>query len=194
MAATDLHAGGLRSDERLERWRLFGLSSPGAEALSTWGRIVDRVWHLILPVACLTYGGLASLSRFARAQMLQTVRQDYIRTARAKGLTEKVVVFRHAFRNSLIWTHAPLVKVVTDALQDAGHEVHLGHPLKLAMISKAKTKTDRVDAFKLARLLRSGDEFTPLGGRRRQRFSAGTIPDSQWQRFKPGSCRHPCPE
>jgi transposase len=46
---------------------------------------------------------------------------------------------------------------LVDALQDAGHEVHLGHPLKLAMISKAKTKTDRVDAFKLARLLRSGD-------------------------------------
>jgi transposase len=46
---------------------------------------------------------------------------------------------------------------LVDALQDAGHEVHLGHPLKLAMISKAKTKTDRLDAFKLARLLRSGD-------------------------------------
>jgi transposase len=46
---------------------------------------------------------------------------------------------------------------LVDGLQDAGHEVHLGHPLKLAMISKAKTKTDRVDAFKLARLLRSGD-------------------------------------
>jgi transposase len=46
---------------------------------------------------------------------------------------------------------------LVDGLQDAGHEVHLGHPLKLAMISKAKTKTDRVDAFKLARLLRWGD-------------------------------------
>jgi peptide/nickel transport system permease protein len=53
-------------------------------------------------VFCLTYGGFAALSRYQRAGMLEVIRQDYVRTARAKGLPEKVVIFKHAFRNSLI--------------------------------------------------------------------------------------------
>ena len=81
---------------------VYGLSSPHAETMS-WGRwLLDRIWHLALPVLCLTYGSLASLSRYARVGMLDVIRQDYIRTARAKGLDEKRVVFKHAFRNALI--------------------------------------------------------------------------------------------
>jgi peptide/nickel transport system permease protein len=64
--------------------------------------LLDRIWHLALPVFCLTYGGLAYVSRQMRAGMLETIRQDYIRTARAKGLSEHAVVFKHALRNSLI--------------------------------------------------------------------------------------------
>jgi peptide/nickel transport system permease protein len=64
--------------------------------------VKDLLLHCILPVATLTYGGLAYLSRQMRVGMLETVRQDFIRTARAKGLSEKVVIFRHALRNSLI--------------------------------------------------------------------------------------------
>ncbi|MBI2899882.1 MAG: ABC transporter permease subunit [Planctomycetes bacterium] len=63
---------------------------------------IDFLWHAFLPVLCLTYGGLAALSRYARSGMLEVVRQDYIRTARAKGLSENVVIFKHALRNGMI--------------------------------------------------------------------------------------------
>ncbi len=56
----------------------------------------------MLPVFCLTYGGLAGLSRYARSGMIEVIRQDYVRTARAYGFSEKVVVFKYAMRNSLI--------------------------------------------------------------------------------------------
>lgn len=61
-----------------------------------------RAYHLILPVFCLVYGGIAYVSRQMRAGMLTTLGQDYIRTARAKGNSEKAVIWKHAFRNSLI--------------------------------------------------------------------------------------------
>ncbi|MBI4465497.1 MAG: ABC transporter permease [Acidobacteria bacterium] len=86
-------------------WHLFpisGISSLDADQLPFWSWLWDRLWHLALPVLCLTYGGLAYVSRQMRAGMLETIRQDYIRTARAKGLSEKVVIFKHALRNSLI--------------------------------------------------------------------------------------------
>jgi len=79
-----------------------GISSLDADQMAFGEWLKDRLWHLTLPVLCLTYGGLAYVSRQMRAGMLETIRQDYIRTARAKGLSERVVVFKHAFRNSLI--------------------------------------------------------------------------------------------
>jgi len=59
-------------------------------------------WHLVLPVICMTYGGFAFLSRQMRGSLLEQIRQDYVRTARAKGLKERVVILKHALRNSLI--------------------------------------------------------------------------------------------
>jgi len=79
-----------------------GMNSIGAENFSWMQWLVDRTWHLVLPVFCLTYGGLAGLSRYARSGMIEVIRQDYIRTARAYGFSEKVVVFKYAMRNSLI--------------------------------------------------------------------------------------------
>jgi len=81
---------------------VYGISSIGAESWPFLHRLLDRMWHLMLPVACLTYGGLAYLSRLTRAEMLEVIREDYIRTARAKGLSERVVIFRHALRNALL--------------------------------------------------------------------------------------------
>ncbi len=92
----------LGGGDYLDLFPVFGLSSPGLEGAAWWRRVPDVAWHLVLPVFCLTYDGLASLSRYQRASMLEVIRADYIRTARAKGLPEKVVVFRHAFRNALI--------------------------------------------------------------------------------------------
>ncbi len=81
---------------------ISGISALDADKLGNWDWFKDRVWHLVLPVFCLTYGSLAYVSRQMRAGMLETIRQDYIRTARAKGLSEKAVIYRHALRNSLI--------------------------------------------------------------------------------------------
>ena len=62
----------------------------------------DYIGHIILPVLCLTYGGFAYLTKLKRAAMLENLAQDYVRTARAKGLGEWAVVARHVFRNSLL--------------------------------------------------------------------------------------------
>ncbi len=85
-----------------ELFPVQGLNSDGAHALSFWPYLMDRLWHMCLPVACMTYGGLAVLSRYTRSGMLDVIRQDYIRTARAKGLSERVVIMKHAFRNGII--------------------------------------------------------------------------------------------
>lgn len=74
----------------------------GADGVTFIQWFADRTWHLVLPVACLTYGSLAFLSRQVRSAMLEVINQDYIRTAKAKGVAWNIVVFRHAFRNSLI--------------------------------------------------------------------------------------------
>ncbi len=62
----------------------------------------DRTLHMILPTACLTYGSLAYLARFIRGSSLEVIRQDFIRTARAKGLDEHRIVYQHVFRNTMI--------------------------------------------------------------------------------------------
>jgi peptide/nickel transport system permease protein len=73
---------------------------------------LDRLWHLILPMIVLSLLQVAQWSRFLRSSLLETLRQDYIRTARAKGQVERLVLFRHAFRNALI----PLVTVIALAI------------------------------------------------------------------------------
>jgi peptide/nickel transport system permease protein len=92
----------LGGGEFLNLFPIYGIQSPGLELASFFKKVVDHLWHLVLPVFCLTYGGLAALSRYQRAGMLEVIRQDYIRTARAKGVPEKLVIFKHAFRNSVI--------------------------------------------------------------------------------------------
>ena len=79
-----------------------GLYSNNYESLSSIGKFLDLSWHLVLPVIVYTYGSFAYLSRQMRVGMLEIIRQDYIRTARAKGLKENVVIYKHALRNSLI--------------------------------------------------------------------------------------------
>jgi peptide/nickel transport system permease protein len=88
-----------------EHWSLFptyGIKSPGFEFFPLHLKILDYLWHIALPVVCLTYGDLAALSRYQRGSMLEVLRADFIRTAFAKGLPRRVVILRHALRNSLI--------------------------------------------------------------------------------------------
>jgi peptide/nickel transport system permease protein len=84
-----------------------GVKTIGAD-LAGWDMIRDRIVHLILPVAMLSATWIAWYSRFLRASMLETIHLDYVRTARAKGVHERAVILRHAFRNAAI----PLVTIM----------------------------------------------------------------------------------
>ncbi len=70
--------------------------------LNSVERLKDLLWHLTLPIACMTYASLAVLSRYARSGILDEIRSDYVRTARAKGLSERVVIWKHVVRNGII--------------------------------------------------------------------------------------------
>lgn len=71
-------------------------------------QVKDLAWHLVLPVIASAFGGLAGISRYAKSSMLEAIRQDYVRTARAKGLKERRVVYRHALKNALL----PLITIL----------------------------------------------------------------------------------
>lgn len=81
---------------------ISGLQSLQHEQLSIFGRFLDRARHLVLPVVISSVTSLAGLSRYMRSSMLEVIRQDYITTARSKGLSERVVIYRHALRNALL--------------------------------------------------------------------------------------------
>ena len=81
---------------------ISGIQSLDTTGLTLWGRLSDWAEHLILPVFVSAFGGLAGFSRYVRNNMLEVLRQDYIRTARAKGLPEKKVIYKHALRNALM--------------------------------------------------------------------------------------------
>ena len=88
---------------------LFGIvDSQGHDSMTTFGKAWDVFLHALMPVTAFTYGSLAYYSRFIKANMEEAVRQDYIRTARAKGASPARIMWRHAFRNTLI----PLVTLV----------------------------------------------------------------------------------
>ncbi len=81
---------------------ISGIQSIDVSEMTTIERVFDWIRHLILPVAITAFGGLASLSRYTRSSMLEVIRQDYIRTAYAKGLSEHDVVFKHVLKNALL--------------------------------------------------------------------------------------------
>jgi len=97
------------------RWfPVSGLHAIDHDAMGLWQRWLDTAWHLVLPVGVMTFVGLAGLSRYARSSMVEILRQDYIRTARAKGLSESRVLFRHGLGNALL----PIVTILGLALPD----------------------------------------------------------------------------
>ena len=108
-----LAVGYLASDEYLGLFPVSGLHDraadtwtflPGTQADGSWqlGWLGDALWHIVLPVACLVYGGFAVLSKQTRAAMLDNFNADYVRTAKAKGVERRDVVIHHVFRNSLL--------------------------------------------------------------------------------------------
>ena len=91
---------------------LYGLVGRDYAQLSTWGQFWDKANHLVLPIVTLVIISVGSLMRYTRTNMLEVLNADYIRTARAKGLSEHKVIYRHAFRNTLI----PLVTIIGGSL------------------------------------------------------------------------------
>lgn len=95
-------------------WGLYGLPTGGTRSFRGETGFLDRVEHLILPAFTLGVVQLAGLTRYIRASMLEVIRQDYVRTAEAKGLKQRVVLLSHAFRNALL----PLVTLVGLTIPD----------------------------------------------------------------------------
>lgn len=81
---------------------LFGMHSNNLRDASFFVQLGDVLYHMVLPGVVLGLGSIASFMRYTRSAMLEVIRQDYIRTARSKGLMEKVVIYRHALRNAII--------------------------------------------------------------------------------------------
>ena len=96
-------------------WDLFpvyGILSPGAENSPFINKAINFLWHITLPVFCLTYGGLAYLSRFQKGSLMEVLREDFVRTAKAKGLPKHIVLLKHALRNALI----PIITILAGIL------------------------------------------------------------------------------
>jgi len=96
-------------------WDLFpvyGILSPDAENYPFFKKALNFLWHIVLPVFCLTYGGLAYLSRFQKGTLLEVLREDFVRTATAKGLPRHMVILKHALRNALI----PIITILAGIL------------------------------------------------------------------------------
>jgi len=81
---------------------LYGIVGRYFDQLNFWGKLADMGTHMIMPVITLAMLSIGGLMRYTRTNMLEVLNSDYIRTARAKGLSERIVINRHAFRNTLI--------------------------------------------------------------------------------------------
>lgn len=92
----------------LFNWPASGMTSIDYDYLSAGGKLGDRLQHLVMPAIALGIGSAAGVARYMRGSMLEVIHQDFIRTARAKGLSERTVVFKHALRNALI----PIITLV----------------------------------------------------------------------------------
>lgn len=99
---------------KFQEWGLPSLPTSGVRNLRLEDSFLDRIRHLILPAAALSLVSLAGWTRYIRSQMLEVIRQDFVRTAQAKGLVNRVVLLRHAFRNALL----PLVTLVGLTIPD----------------------------------------------------------------------------
>src|ERR1700722_1231352 len=86
-------------------WKWFPmerLHAENAESLSWWAYLLDYFWHAALPVTCLSLFSLAALAMYGRSAILDVINQDYVRTARAKGLSQRKIVLKHVLRNGMI--------------------------------------------------------------------------------------------
>lgn len=86
-------------------WNIFplgGLTSDNWSQLSLWGKITDYLWHMVLPVTASVVGSFATMTLLTKNSVLEEIRRQYVLTARAKGLGERTVLYKHVFRNALV--------------------------------------------------------------------------------------------
>jgi microcin C transport system permease protein len=81
---------------------LRGLTSPDFDQMSLWGKITDYIWHMALPVLALVLSAFATTTLLTKNSFLEEIRKQYVTTARAKGLTERQVLYGHVFRNAML--------------------------------------------------------------------------------------------
>jgi peptide/nickel transport system permease protein len=93
---------------KLDWLPISGLKSLNYAGLGPWQQVLDKTMHLVLPVFVSAFGGIAGMSRYMRSSMLEAINNDYITTARSKGLSERAVIYKHALRNALL----PLVTIL----------------------------------------------------------------------------------
>lgn len=91
---------------------LYGMVGRNFQTLDAWGQFLDIAAHFVLPIATIVIVSIGSMMRYTRTNMLEVLNSDYIRTARAKGLSESVVINKHAFRNTLI----PIITIIGGTL------------------------------------------------------------------------------
>ncbi|MBL4614236.1 MAG: microcin C ABC transporter permease YejB [Magnetovibrio sp.] len=86
----------------LDWFPLRGLTSDNWADLTSWGKLTDYLWHMVLPVGALVIGGFASLAMLTKNSYLEEINKQYVMTARAKGLSERRVMYKHVFRNAML--------------------------------------------------------------------------------------------
>jgi microcin C transport system permease protein len=86
----------------LDIFPIGGLYSDFYDEMNTWEKIVDRAYHFVLPTICYTIGSYTTLTFLMKNSLMEEISKDYVRTARAKGLSEKIIYLKHALRNALI--------------------------------------------------------------------------------------------
>jgi microcin C transport system permease protein len=92
---------------------LGGIQTLDSESWPFWDRVKDQLWHMVLPLACFTVTSFARMTLLMKNSIIEEIEKDYIRTARAKGLTERVVIWKHALRNSLIPLTTDIGELIT---------------------------------------------------------------------------------
>lgn len=97
-----------------------GMTSSNFSHLSAWGQMLDFLWHLVAPLLVVTLSSLAFTSRVMRGEMLEVLGQDYVRTARSKGLSERKVTYKHAFRNAVVVLVATIGGLLPGLISGAG--------------------------------------------------------------------------
>ncbi len=92
----------LAGGSHFDLFPIGNMTSDDYDTLTTWGKVLDRAYHFVLPLTCYMLGNFTEITMLVRNSMLDVIKSDYVRTARSKGLTDRLVYYKHALRNAMI--------------------------------------------------------------------------------------------